>query len=206
MTNAALTSQRDYTNLSNYGGIIRFGFQPLIYWQQGISVSHGTFFQKDGINSIYSNLKDFTETVIGTDLVLAHSYFELSGEAIYSIWQVPLFANAEFSREASRTLKKYNLANYSAYIDFKFEPPFLTGAYIAVRYDILKFLDSDDLKNVNGKNFNPWDNDVSRYSIAAGYKLARPVLVKIAYMDQKTENVQTDPEDQVVRAILTVSF
>jgi hypothetical protein len=206
LTNAAIASQRDYTNQSNFGGIVRLGFQPVIYWQQGISVSHGSFMHKDGINSIYENLKDFSQSVIGTDLVLAHSYFELSGEVIYSMWQVPLFANADFSRQGSRTLKKYNLANYGAYMDFKIEPPFLTGAYIAVRYDILKFLDSDDLNDVNSKNHNPWDNDITRYSIAIGYKIARPVLLKIAYMDQKTKNVETDPEDQVIRAILTVSF
>jgi len=55
-------------------------------------------------------------------------------------------------------------------------------------------------------DYNPWDNDVTRYQVAFGYKFAEPVLLKLTYMDQKTENVEKDPDDYVYRAILTVSF
>ena len=75
ITNAAIASQSDYTNLANMGGIIRLGFQPIIYWQQGISLSHGSFMQRDGININYDDLEQYSQTVIGTDLILAHSYF-----------------------------------------------------------------------------------------------------------------------------------
>jgi hypothetical protein len=206
ITNAAIASQSDYTNLANMGAVVRIGFQPLIYWQQGISISHGSFMQRDGININYDELEQYTQTVIATDLILAHSYFELSGEFLYSMWQVPMFIGTGFIEEEPLKLQKMKLENYSAYLDFKIEPPFLTGAYIAFRYDILNFLDSDDLKDVNSSNFNPWDNNVSRYSVAVGYKFARPVLLKIAYMDQTTANLDADPEDYVYRAILTVSF
>ena len=206
ITNAAIASQADYTNLANVGGIIRLGFQPLIYWQQGISLSYGSFMQRDGININYDDLEQYTQTVIATDIILAHSYFELSGEFIYSLWYVPMFIGTGFIEEEPRNLQNMNLENYSAYLDFKIEPPFLTGAYIAFRYDILRFQDSGDIADINSKNFNPWDNDVTRYSIAVGYKFARPVLLKLAYMDQKTENLDPDPEDYVYHAILTVSF
>ena len=206
VTNAAIASQADYTNLANMGGIIRLGFQPLIYWQQGLSLSYGSFMQRDGININYDDLEQYIQTVIATDIILAHSYFELSGEFIYSLWYVPMFIGTGFIEEEPRKLQNMNLENYSAYLDFKIEPPFLTGAYIAFRYDILRFQDSGDLKDINSKNFNPWDNDVTRFSIAVGYKFARPVLLKLAYMDQKTENLDPDPEDYVYRAILTVSF
>jgi hypothetical protein len=206
ITNAAISSQSDYTNLANMGGIIRLGFQPIIYWQQGISLSHGSFMQRDGININYDDLEQYSQTVIATDLILAHSYFELSGEFLYSMWQVPMFIGTGFIEEEPLKLQKMKLENYSAYLDFKFEPPFITGAYIAFRYDILNFMNSEDLKDVNSKNFNPWDNDVTRYSVAVGYKFARSVLLKIAYMDQTTANLDPDPEDYVLRAILTVSF
>ena len=152
------------------------------------------------------DLEQYSQTVIGTDLILAHSYFELSGEFLYSMWQVPMFIGTGFIEEEPLKLQKMKLENYSAYLDFKIEPPFITGAYIAFRYDILNFMNSEDLKDVNSKNFNPWDNDVTRYSVAVGYKFARPVLLKIAYMDQTTANLDPDPEDYVLRAILTVSF
>jgi hypothetical protein len=206
ITNAAITSQSDYTNLANLGGIVRFGFQPFIYWQQGISLSYGSFMQADGINSNYEKLEEYTQAVAATDLILAHSYFELSGEFIYSLWNVPMFSGGAFIEESPGDLQKINLHNYSAYADLKYEPPFFTGSYIAVRYDILRFLDSDDLNDVDSENYNPWDNNVTRYSVSIGYKFARSILLKIAYMDQETENLEKDPEDYTYRAILTVSF
>jgi hypothetical protein len=67
-------------------------------------------------------------------------------------------------------------------------------------------MDSDDLKNLWDADQNLWDNNVTRYRVAIGYKFAEPVLLKLTYMDQKTENLETDPEDYVYRAILAVSF
>jgi hypothetical protein len=207
IANAALASQRNYTNLQNIAGIVRLGFQPAIFWQQGISFSHGSFMQQqDTVYSYYDDFTEFTQTVIGTDLVIGYSYFELSGEIFYSMWSVPFFTGEDFVRDYYGKARAFSLANYAAYADLRYEPPFISGSYIAVRYDILRFVESDDLKSVNDWDYNPWDNDVTRYQIALGYKFAEPVLLKLTYMDQKTENVETDPEDYVYRAILTVSF
>ena len=201
-------SQRNYTNLENFAGIVRLGFQPAIFWQQGISISHGSFMQQqqDTIYSYYDDFTEFTQTVIGTDLVLGYSYLELSGEFFYSMWNVPHFDGTDFIRDYYGKAKAFSLANYAAYVDLRYEPPFISGSYIAVRYDILRFLDSDDLKNVHNMNYNPWGNNVTRYQVALGYKFSEPVLLKLSYMDQKTDNLETDPEDYVYRAILTVSF
>jgi hypothetical protein len=207
IANAALASQRNYTNLENFAGIVRLGFQPAIFWQQGISVSHGSFMQQqDTVYSYYDDFTEFTQTVIGTDLVLGYSYFELSGEFFYSMWNVPHFDGTDFIRDYYGKAKTFGLANYAAYVDLRYEPPFISGSYIAVRYDILRFLDSDDLIDVHGMNYNPWDNNVTRYQVAIRYKFAEPVLLKLSYMDQKTENLEKDPDDYVYRAILTVSF
>ncbi len=206
LTNAAIASQKDYTNLANMGGIVRFGFQPFIYWQQGISISYGSFMQRAGVNTLYDDLQQYTQSVIATDLILAHSYFELSGEFIYSVWDVPMFTGTDFIKDDDNQLKKFNLQNYAAYADFKYEPPFFTGYYIALRYDILRFLDSKDIEDVNSKDYNPWDNNVTRYSLAMGYKFARAVLLKVAYMNQTTKNLDPDPDDDTIIAILTVSF
>jgi hypothetical protein len=207
IANAALASQVNYTNLENFAGILRLGFQPAIFWQQGISVSHGSFMQQqDTVYSYYDDFTSFTQTVVGTDLVLGYSYFELSGEFFYSMWSVPFFDGTDFMRDYYGKAEAFTLANYAAYLDLRNEPPFISGSYIAVRYDMLRFLDSDDLKNVDDVDYNPWDNNVSRYSVALGYKFAEPVLLKLSYMDQKTENLDKDPDDYVYRAILTVSF
>jgi hypothetical protein len=206
LVNAAPTSQKDYTNLSNRGGIVRLGFQPAIYWQQGISVGYGSFMQRAGVNSLYDDLEQYSQTVMATDLILAHSYFELSGEFIYAFWEVPMFSGTDFIKDETNNLIKFKLQNYSGYIDLKYEPSFFTGYYIALRYDMIGFLNSADLEKVSDKNFNPWDNQISRYCIAMGYKFARPVLLKLAYMNQKTANKSPEPEDHTITAILTISF
>ena len=207
IANAALASQVNYTNLENVAGIVRLGFQPAIFWQQGISISHGSFMQQqDTVYSYYDDMTSYTQTVIGTDLVLGYSYFELSGEFFYSLWDVPHFNGTDFVRDYYGNAKTFKLENYAAYLDLRYEPPFISGSYIAVRYDILRFLESDDLRDMGGINYNPWDNDVTRYQVAFGYKFAEPVLLKLSYMDQKTENLDPDPDDYVYRAILTVSF
>jgi len=206
ITNAAVSSQADHTNLFNGGGIIHLGFQPVIYWQQGLSFSYGTFMQRDDINSNLVGLEKFNQVVLGTDIILAHSYFELSGEFIYSMWKVPGFASGAFKETASGELGKFNLENYSAYVDFKYEPPFFTGSYIAVRYDMLKFLEFDHPATSSIITINPWDTDVIRYSAAIGYKFDRSVLLKLTYTDQKMDVSGEKPDLKAIRGILTVSF
>ena len=63
VTNAAVSSQADHTNLFNGGGILHLGFQPVIYWQQGISASFGTFMQRADINSNHEGLEKFNQIV-----------------------------------------------------------------------------------------------------------------------------------------------
>jgi len=162
--------------------------------------------QQDSIYSYYDDLTSFTQAVIGTDLILAYSYFELSGEFFYSLWNVPHYDGTDFVRDYYGRAREFSLSNYTAYLDLKYELPFISGSYVAVRYDILRFLDAKDLNDINGVNYNPWDNNVTRYSLAFGYKFAEPVLLKLSYMDQKTENLDKDPEDYVYRAILTIAF
>jgi hypothetical protein len=203
LANSALASQADYTNLANAAGIIRLGFQPVIYWQQGISASYGSFMQKDGVNSNYEKLEKYKQFVGGTDFIFAHSYFELSGEVIYSSWNIPAFANGAFIEQSPGVLKEFNLENYSAYFDFKIEPPFFTGSFLACRYEMLRFVEAKDLQP---EQLNSWDNDMTRYSIAFGYKFARSVLLKLVYTDQKIENMTSDLKDYSYRGILTISF
>ena len=206
ITNAAMTSQADYTNLFNGGGVIRLGFQPVIYWQQGISAAIGSFMQKEADNFGQDGLEKFRQLVFGTDIILAHSYFELSGEFIYSFWTVPGFANGAFKENAAGDLGKFELENYSGYADFKIEPPFFTGSYIAFRYDILRFPEYTHPATSSIIALNPWDYNISRYSVAIGYKLARSVLLKLTYTDQESDNPNLGNKDYTFRGILTISF
>jgi hypothetical protein len=209
LANQALASTAAYTNLTNAAAITRLGIQPLIFWQQGFSASYGSFLQRDPqVNAIYDDLHTYRQLVVGTDLILAFSYFELSGEFIYSLWNVPAYNKTDTSYiEISIGVPaEFELQNYGAYADLKIEPPFLTGSYLAFRYDILRFKEYDHPNTSVRASINPWDYDVNRYSVAVGYKFARSVLLKIAYSDQQTNDPNVGENLYTIRGILTVSF
>lgn len=209
VTNAAVASQADWTNLANAGGIARLGFQPLIFWQQGISVSYGSFLQRNLNDNVkYENLEKYRQFAAGTDLIMAYLYFELSGEFIYSFWNVPGFFSTtrDFIEILSGKPAEFKLENYSAYVDLKIEPPFLTGSYLAFRYDILRFLEYKHPNTARRITLNPWDYDVNRWSVAVGYKFARSVLLKVAYSDQTTDDPNLGEDLYTIRGVLTVSY
>jgi hypothetical protein len=155
-------------------------------------------------------LEQYKQLLIGTDFIFAYLWFELSGEVMYSRWNVPKFADGQFVRinvrinPGSSKLQEYNLANLGGYVDFKFEPPFFTGSYIAFRAERIAFEPfNDPMTNVRSY----WDRGVTRLSVAAGYKLSRNVLLRTTYSDQRTDgNRRLDPDDWTFRTLLIVLF
>ncbi len=211
IVNGALSSQADYTNLANLAGVARLGFQPAIFWQQGISVSYGSFMQADPVNNLVRTnnpFEQYRQLVLGTDVILAYAFFELSGELIYSQWTVPRFTLAEgFATAASNSdeLVRYTVSNLSGYVDFKFEPPFLTGTYLALRYERLLFLPYTDART-NQENLS-WDRSVTRLSASIGVKFSERVLAKLAFADQALDGQSFNVRDNyTLRSIFVVNF
>jgi len=204
--NASPASQADYTNLKNAAIIGRIGFVPIIFWQHGISFSYGSFMQSAPENSPFDRLERFRQLVIGTDWVFAYTYFELSGEFNYSKWTVPGFTSTGFKTDFPGELGEFELTNYSYYIDLKLEPPFLTGSYLAFRYETIVFDKYDHPQTTTNIALNPWDNDITRYSAAIGYKVSRNILFKVAVSDQEYKDNTPDNDDLTIRSILTFSL
>ncbi|KAA3618289.1 MAG: hypothetical protein D8M58_20515 [Calditrichaeota bacterium] len=206
VTNAAPASQENFTNLQNMAVVGRFGFQPIIYWQHGISFSHGSFLRRESVNINFNRLEKFRQTLIGTDFIIAYAYFEISGEAIYSLWNVPAVDANGFQVTPKGKMQTYDLTNASFYVDLKFEPPFFTGSYVAARFESLMF---EEFTNPEGSTLNapnPWDENLIRYSAAFGYKVSRNVLLKFAFSEQIFENKDLKKEDFTFRSILTVTM
>jgi len=208
-TNAALTSQKHFTNIGNFGGIARLSIQPAIFWQQGISYATGGFMESAEVNQTFDNLTDFNQSVFGTDWVIAYTFFELSGEFIYSTWNVPGYDTNWFETNTYGNLKKFKLENYSYYFDLKYEPSFLPGSYVAARYEELKFVQYKEgtsyYQSTPGVQFN-WGEDVKRYSVALGYKFSPNVLFKVAFSDQEYANDVWQPKAYTIRSMLSASF
>jgi len=208
-TNAALTSQNHFTNIGNFGGIARLSIQPAIFWQQGISYAAGSFMESAEVNQSFNNLTDFKQSLFGTDWILSYTFFELSGEFIHSTWNVPGYNQNGFEMNTNGNLKKFELENYSYYIDLKYEPSFIAGSYIAARYEELRFVEYKEgtgyYQTTPGVQFS-WGEDIRRYSIALGYKFSPNVLFKIAYSDQEYLNDVWQPKAYSVRSMLSAGF
>ena len=184
VTNAAPASPADYTNLSNIALQSRLQYTPSIAWQLGLSLSHGGFMQVDQVNaSVRQNnpLEQFRQTLVGADVTFGYSYFEIVSEIIYSHWKVPGFDSGFFDIRNGNKLVEYNVSNIGGNIDIKYEPPSLTGSYIAVRAEHLYFFEADDPSST-GKI--KWDEDVTRLTGVLGYKLARNILAKFSFSEQ----------------------
>jgi hypothetical protein len=204
LSNAAPASDRNYTNLQNMAVISRLGLQPIIYWQHGFSFSYGSFMHQSQANYPYSKLEKYRQTIIGTDLVFGYSYFEISGEFVYAQWKVPA-SNDENIQITGWWPLTYNLTNYSGYLDLKYEPSFLPGAYVAIRGEKMIF-EKYKHQSTTFIPLNPWDYNLLRYSAAFGYKVSNNVLFKFAFSEQIYDKSYLKFEDYTFRSILTISM
>lgn len=209
IANASLASTLPNTNLANAAVVGRIGIQPAMWWQQGFSVSYGSFLNADSVNaSARENnpLEQYRQLLLGTDFMFSYLWFELSGEVMYSRWNVPRFAGGRFTTEnsSSSRFQAYEIENLGGYVDVKFEPPFLTGSYLAFRAERIAFQPFDDPIT---KVRTYWDAGVTRLSVAAGYKLSRNVMLRTTYSDQRTDgNERLDPSDYAFRTLIIVLF
>ena len=184
ITNGTPITIRNRSSLPNVALTSRLFYRPSVFWEQGISMSFGNFMQGDPLNnSVRSqeSFQKFYQLLLGADTKIAFTYFEIISEVIYSNWKTPAFISNQFNTSCVGNLCEYNLSNLSGNIDFKFEPPSLTGSYIAFRAEHLLFLNANDPES--NSSFD-WDQDVSRLSAVFGYKFAPNVLLKASFSDQ----------------------
>jgi len=207
LSNQALSSQQNYTNLKTFNLLARLGLQPVIFWQQGFSFSYGSFMQRHEINTEFDQLEKYRQLLIGTDFILAYAYFELSGEWIYSGWFVPARDAIGFQVDEDGKLYNYELTNQSGYVDLKFEPPFISGAYLALRAENLTFSKTDIPEGSSLESPKYWDDDVARYSISAGYKINQNIIFRVAFSDQfYTRSGIKQKDDWTARSIIQISM
>ncbi len=186
ITSVASASDKNYTNLANGALLARFTIKPDIKWHIGFTATHGSFMREGNVNNAFrpfNPLERYRQSIIGTDVKYGLGYWQITAEAIYSYWYVPVFGDESFQTVgASNTFQEENFSNLGTNIDFRFEPTSLPGSYLALRLDYLNFIGSG--KGESTYLNNEWDKDIGRISAAFGYKLARNVELKITLSDQ----------------------
>lgn len=184
----------------NYGIISRLKLQPTYFWKQGISVSHGSFMRKDPRNEAYEDLPNYLQTLVGTDFVLGFGHFEFSGEVMAAFYSVPSYLENNFWGDFNGATT-FQPKNWGAYLDAKYEFPFLVGSYAAYRIESLQF------GEVQFGQFQPraWDDNVVRHTFGLGGKIKDFILLRSSYAFQMIEN-QKDKNFDAWRTTLTVYF
>jgi hypothetical protein len=208
VSNVALGSTVNNTNLSNYNFIARLQVNPHPSVNIGLSGSHGSFFEEVPENSDFGDLRRFTQSIAGLDYTLAYAFFELSGEALYSSYRVPWWSPGQklFFTDADGQLKEYTLTKYDLYADLRLDMPFLPGSYLAARYEYTGYPEFSDDMRIGQSNAGIWDNSMNRYAVAIGYKFHRQVLWKLVYTDQTIKNFSPELEDYTLQSTLTIAF
>jgi hypothetical protein len=181
LVNGASGMQEQLSDPLNFGAISRIQYRPTYFWEQGLSVSYGSFMVDSDISYLLPNSLDYRQSVIGTDFKFGQGHFEVSGEIMAIQHTVPMFI--EESGVFDLNAKAVKVNNLAGYIDMKYEPPFLQGSYFAYRFDRISF--GDDPSG----NLEQWDDNVMRHSLALGYHINKYFLVRI---DGSTQNIDTD--------------
>ena len=92
-----------------------------------------------------------------------------------------------------------DVENIGANIDFKYEPPSMSGTYFALRAESMYFFEADN--PVTGDAYN-WDKNFNRYTLAIARKFDRNVVGKLVFSDQDKFNLKMF----TLRAYITAAF
>jgi hypothetical protein len=200
LVNGASNKLERFSKPTNWGMISRLKLQPTYFWEQGISVSHGSFMQESEVSTQLEGLGMFTQTLIGTDFKLGTGFFEISGELIGAFYRVPQFDSEARSFETGASTDPLTVNSFSAYLDIKYEFPMIQGSYVAYRIDHLGFGKLEDGTSPH------WDNHVLRHSIALGYHVNRNVLARMAISTQQVNNKPWNKTQGTFRFVLTAHY
>jgi hypothetical protein len=108
---------------------------------------------------------DFTQTAWGADIEYSRGYYVLRAETVVSRWTMPAVRQPTIANPL-RAAATFVEARY------KVRP----ALYLAARADHLGF------SRITGSSgTEPWDAPITRVEFGGGYRLARTVLVKLAY-------------------------
>jgi hypothetical protein len=196
LVKGASNIQKQFTDPLHFGIISRLKIQPKYFWEQGFSLSHGTFMQNSEVSDQLADLYAYSQTLIGTDFKLGYGFFEFSGEVIASSFKVPFFNNDDRMFE----LQDERLSSLAAYLDVKYELKVLPGSYVAYRIDQLSF------SKLSSYEDQPWDNKILRHSLAFGYHFNQYLLARIAVSTQQVDNKNWDKTQGTFRFVVTAHY
>ena len=139
----------------------RLGWRPDAAWSLGVSGSVGPYMTSDATSSLPpgASLKDYDQITFGADAAWGWHNWQLSGEFIFSRFQIPIAGNAD---------------TFSWYLEAKYQ--ITPQLFLAARWNQQVY---NQINTTTGPQ--NWDNDEMRMDLGIGYKWSRNVLTKIQY-------------------------
>ncbi|HET9941021.1 MAG TPA: hypothetical protein VFR25_07950 [Candidatus Eisenbacteria bacterium] len=152
----------------------RIGLAPTPGLRFGVSGALGPYLV-EGLNGELGpgqTVDGFYQTLGMVDAEFATGYFELRGEGAWNTWQTPTVGD---------------LGVTTGYVEMKYHLPF--GAYAAGRLDGMRFSKIEDSGGVE----HPWDSNIARWELGAGYRVDRNILMKLVYQHTTMEGRDIKP-------------
>jgi len=139
----------------------RVGWRPDMAWSLGVSGSVGPYMNNAAAGTLPSGktVGDYDQITVGGDASWSWHAWQVSGEFIFSRFQVPWAGNAD---------------TFSWYLETKYQ--ITPQLYAAARWNQQVY---NQVNTASGPQ--NWDNDEMRVDLGLGYKWSRNVLTKIQY-------------------------
>jgi hypothetical protein len=151
--------------------------RPIVGLVVGGSFARGAFLSRslDPVLPAGTSSSDFTQRAWGFDAEYSRDYWLVRAEAILSQWRLPALGEPAITSP---------LGAHALAIEGRYK--ILPGVFAAARADRLTF------SRVTGNRGTfPWDANVRRFEVAAGYYVQRNAVVKIAWQHNGRDGGRT---------------
>lgn len=166
----------------------RLGFTPGPAFRFGVSAAYGPYLVQELNPRLPAgkNVGDYHQKLGMADAEVSWGHLEIRAEGAHNVWETPTVGD---------------LAVRSAYGELKYS--FSCGAFVAGRYDVLRF---GKIRDSTGVEW-PWDADIDRVETGVGYRFDRDVVGKVVLQRTKGETpTEYYLDGSVVAAQLSISF
>jgi hypothetical protein len=161
----------------------RIGLAPVPGLRFGVSGAFGPYLIEE-LNAQLApgqDVNQYWQKLGMVDLEVLAGHAELRAEGAWNTWQTPTVGDLHVT---------------TGYVEVKYALPF--GAYAAGRLEGMRF---SEIEDSTGEK-HPWDSDVTRWEIGAGYRVHRDILAKLVH--QRTSLQDIDPS--LIAAQASISF
>jgi hypothetical protein len=152
------------------------GYRVIPALRANVYFSHGSYMDEltQGTLPAGTDLDEYTQRLLGGELVFALGQTSLRAEAYHGRWRVP------------------NLPEDPTDVSYSIEGTvkLSAGMFAAARYGGITYNEMGD-----GASASKWDHDIRRLQIGAGYRLLRNVEIRAEQLFSRTSG--SDPRDDL---------